>query len=125
MIEIELPWPHKDLMPNAARRKHWAARGNLAAKYRADCHKLALTVPNRFSLPPIGKIPLHITFHEPDRRGRDWDGLCTAIKAGLDGIADALHMNDKRFRPVIVDVADEPVKGGKVVVRIEQACRGL
>jgi len=47
-----------------------------------------------------GKIEIEITFYPPDKRHRDADNMVASIKAGLDGIADALRVNDKRFLPV-------------------------
>ena len=47
-----------------------------------------------------GQIPLTITFHQPDRRARDRDNLLAAMKPTLDGLADALGVNDSQFEPV-------------------------
>ena len=62
-----------------------------------------------------GDLHLWIDFYPPDRRHRDDDNLTAAFKAGRDGIADALKVNDKRFRshPYVKDVT-----GGLVKVRI-------
>jgi crossover junction endodeoxyribonuclease RusA len=57
-------------------------------------------------------------FYPPDRRHRDMDNMFAAMKAGLDGLADALHFNDKGFK-VTLDVADDT--GAKVVVEIRGA----
>jgi crossover junction endodeoxyribonuclease RusA len=46
-----------------------------------------------------GKIEIEVTFYPPDRRPRDADNMVAAIKSGLDGVADALNVNDKRFLP--------------------------
>ena len=47
----------------------------------------------------LGKIPIEITFYPPDRRHRDADNMVASIKAGLDGLADALKVNDRQFLP--------------------------
>jgi crossover junction endodeoxyribonuclease RusA len=49
--------------------------------------------------PGEGKIPVEITFYPPDKRHRDADNMVASIKAGIDGLADALKVNDKRFLP--------------------------
>jgi crossover junction endodeoxyribonuclease RusA len=43
----------------------------------------------------------------PDRRARDLDNMLASIKSGLDGLADALEANDRRFRYGLIDVADD------------------
>ena len=36
------------------------------------------------------------------------------MKGALDGVADALGVDDKLFRPITIEVSDETVKGGQV-----------
>jgi len=50
-----------------------------------------------------------ITFYPPDKRHRDADNMIASMKAGFDGVADALKVDDKLFRPTFV-FSDE-VKG--------------
>jgi crossover junction endodeoxyribonuclease RusA len=116
---LELPWPPKELSPNA--RGHWRKSEDAKQKYKADCW--ALTKAFLFKNPgkyytQKGKLPISIMFHPPTRRGYDADNLNSRMKYGFDGIAEALCVNDKIFRPVTYDIADEPVKHGKVVVKI-------
>jgi crossover junction endodeoxyribonuclease RusA len=40
---------------------------------------------------------LVVTFCPPDERKRDLDNMLAAIKSGLDGIADAIGMDDSRW----------------------------
>lgn len=49
-----------------------------------------------------GPIALTITFVQPDRRARDRDNLLAALKPSLDGLADALGVNDAQFDPVVL-----------------------
>jgi crossover junction endodeoxyribonuclease RusA len=112
---LELPWPPKELMPNFKRRKHWSAYRGPTQRYRADC--AWLTKAARLAV-AAGDVPvlLQVTFHPPDRRRRDDDGMIGAFKAGRDGIADALGIDDHCFRSSYTIA--EPVKGGKVIVTI-------
>ncbi len=110
---ISLPWPSPKLSPNA--RVHFKRKAAIAAKYRSACRLLASQV--RPAFPAEGRVPITITFHEPDRRNRDIDNMLASIKALLDGLCDSWGVNDKRFRPVTLDVG-EPVKGGLVRVTI-------
>lgn len=63
-----------------------------------------------------GSIALTITFVPPDRRQRDHDNMIASTKALQDGIADALGVNDRRFRASYVFA--EPEKPGRVEVAI-------
>jgi crossover junction endodeoxyribonuclease RusA len=95
MSAVILPWPPKELNPNS--RNHWAKTAKFKKSYRQICWALALEAKIRVSTTGEDPILLGITFFPPDRRGRDTDNMFAAMKAGLDGIADALQVNDKRF----------------------------
>ena|SRR6478609_7478741 len=118
-LTIALPWPDRRLSPNA--RLHWRPKAALTAKARADAHLLALEAAG-YALGSIradlaGDLPIEltITFYPPDRRHRDDDGMIGGFKAYRDGIADALHVNDRRFRPFYQFAGAEPP--GRVEVR--------
>lgn len=113
MNEITLPWPPKSLSPNA--RVHWAVKSKFAKAYRMEGFTAAHQA-GWSHYKPSGDICMEITFHEPDKRyHRDHDNMMASIKSGLDGVADALHVNDNRFRLSAV-VSDEI--GGFVKIRI-------
>lgn len=112
---ITLPWPPKELNPNFKRRKHWTQYQPQTKQYRHDCFWLTEKQLDR-KIDVEGKLPLTIEFYPPDRRNRDDDGMIGAFKAGRDGMADAIGINDNLFKPSYV-ICD-PVKGGKVIVRI-------
>jgi crossover junction endodeoxyribonuclease RusA len=65
---------------------------------------------------PAGDIPLTVTFFPPDNRKRDRTNMEAAFKAGFDGIADALGVDDNRFVPTYRK--GDVVKGGMVIVEI-------
>ena len=108
---IELPWPPKELNPNA--RTHWARKSKAAKAYRAACHVLT---KQSGVVAPEGKVGLVLEFCPPDRRRRDDDNCLSSFKSGRDGMADALGIDDSRF--VTTLSLGEPVKGGVVRVRI-------
>jgi len=93
MTTIKLPWPPKDLSPNA--RVHWSKRSKAAKSYRLAC--ATLTKQAAPKLPESERLVLWITFYPPDKRHRDDDNLIAAFKSGRDGLAEALGINDKRF----------------------------
>jgi len=111
---IELPWPPKELSPNA--RTHWAKRSKIAAKYRADCQVLCRQAGIK---PMEGKMLLIIDFVPPDKRRRDDDNCLAAFKSGRDGLADALGIDDCRFVTQL-HLSDETTNGGVVRVRIAE-----
>ena len=63
------------------------------------------------------RLRVRILAFMPDKRRRDLDGCLSAVKAGLDGIADAYQINDFNINPITIRRC-EPVKGGRVEVRI-------
>ncbi|WP_330114093.1 endodeoxyribonuclease RusA [Pseudomonas sp. JS3066] len=113
VIQLDLPWPPKELSPNA--RVHWKQRHRHVKAYRYACGMLAkasgATVPE-------GRLYLWITFCPPNRRSHDDDNLMARFKAGRDGVADGLGIDDKNF--VTTASIGEPVQGGLVRVHIRK-----
>lgn len=114
MIEIRLPWPAKGLSPNA--RMHHMALAKLKAAYRQQCRLLAM--PHRQPVPESPALVLE--FYPPDRRRRDRDNMMASCKAMVDGVCDALGVDDSIFDPLIVSMK-EPTKGGAVILKIQGA----
>lgn len=101
---IELPWPPKELSPNA--RVHWGAKSRATKSYREYCFLRARKMqPSKH---------LRITFCPPDLRPRDRDNIISSFKAGQDGIARAWDVNDNVF--VIHYSFGEVHPGGRVIV---------
>lgn len=115
MNTIILPWPAKELSPNA--RCHWAAKAKAARAARTAAGWITMAAKIRVDVGDNGTVTLKITFQPPDKRKRDLDGMLSSNKSALDGIADALGINDCRFR-FALEIGD-PVRGGRVIVRIE------
>ena len=111
MNAVTFGWPPKELSPNA--RVHWSKKSKAAKAYRLDCFYLAKEA--RITARESGPISLHIEFVPPDRRGRDLDNMLASIKSGLDGLAEALKVNDNRFT-LTLSVADRI--GGMVQIEV-------
>ena len=116
---IELPWPPKELSPNA--RVHFRAKAAATKAYREQAYWTAKTAYmrgelTRSELPAEGVISLRFEFRPPDARRRDLDNMLSSMKAGLDGIADALEVNDQRFELFLK--RSTPIKGGKIIVEV-------
>ena len=114
MTTILLPWPSRELSPNA--RVHWSKKAKAAKAARMYAFVRTLEC-KYFVLPVKDKITLAIEFVKPSRRRMDLDNMLASIKPIIDGIAQALGVDDSRFR-YLLDVAEEPVKGGVVRVTI-------
>lgn len=104
------PWPPVELSPNA--RIHWAAKSRATKKYRTTCGWIAKEANIKA---PEGQIHIKLTFCPPDNRKRDRDNMISSIKALFDGLADALGVNDRQFRPTYEYSTD---RTGKVIVEI-------
>jgi crossover junction endodeoxyribonuclease RusA len=112
-IRVELPWPSRDLHPNA--RVHWAVRARAAKKARADGVKASWAAGLRGVAAEA--LSVTVTFYPPNRRAHDVDGLLSSVKSYLDGIADVTGVDDRNWR--IVPVKADVRPGGAVVVDLE------
>lgn len=115
MIVVTLPFPNARLNPNRSKGVHWAATSALRKSARTSAYTLARVAA--LATPWYGierrkadTVPLVITFIQPDRRHRDRDNLLAACKPALDGVADALEINDSQFDPVTIrrEYGDKP-----------------
>jgi crossover junction endodeoxyribonuclease RusA len=112
---IVLPWPDKVLSPNA--RSHWSKKARAAKQYRAYCY--CVVKKSALAIPASNRLHLQISFCPPDRRQRDADNLLASIKSGIDGIADAIGIDDKNFVFQLI-LSDEIVKNGEVRITISE-----
>lgn len=118
MITVTLPWPDSALFPNRKGGQHWATYQRAKASARMD-GLLAAKQATSCVMPALKeRTPIRITFHAPDRRRRDIDGMHGAIKNALDGIAKGLGVDDSIFCPVTIDATLDPKKQGFVTVEI-------
>ena len=114
MLTIELPWPDRALSPN--NRDMWA---NIRAKKAAKNYAWGMT---KAAMGPLGirvgswsgEIKVHLEFIPAINRSRDEDNFVASMKAGLDGIASALGVDDANFR---LSHSFRP-KAGKACVRV-------
>lgn len=114
-MTITLPWPPSTLSPNA--RLHWSAAARAKKSYRLACWACA---KEQGAKAHSGPLTLRLDFYPPDRRSYDHDNLLARMKAGLDGLADAMKIDDKNFRPSVHVMPDI---GGMVKIHIaEMAC---
>ena len=114
-ITITLPWPSPKLTPNFKRRNHWSKYRKTAKAYRNTCFALTKEVLGRQRFATLDLI--EIEFFPPDLRGRDDDGMIGQFKNGRDGVAEAIGIDDKHWRPTYhFNPPHRP--DGKIVVTI-------
>ena len=119
MSEVSLPWPPSELSPNS--RIHWARKAKFAKGYKKACWALAKKAGLRVDWE--GPVHVWLTFIPPDRRHRDHDNMIASAKYALDGVAQALGINDKRF-VLHSRVQEADGLGGCVMVEIAKAGAG-
>jgi crossover junction endodeoxyribonuclease RusA len=107
-----LPWPPSGLSPNA-RHGHWAQLAQLKRRYRAACAITAMQQGAKRM--EADRLSVRLTFVPPDKRHRDADNCLASMKAGLDGLADVLGVDDSQWR-VSFEMAPGP--GGMVRVEV-------
>jgi hypothetical protein len=103
---VVLPWPYAALWPN--KRPHWSEKAKATRAYRFAAKSLLLgadvgEVRVTFCPKPMGPLP-------------DRDNCIAAFKAGQDGIADALRVNDRDL--TVTHCMGERCKDGAVIVEI-------
>ena len=108
---ITLGWPPASLGSNS--RAHPMRRHRDAQRVRL--HAKLLSLPLRSCAIPDGDIHLTVEFRPPSNRG-DRANFPHLAKHVLDGVADALGVNDRRFVPTWV--YGEPVRGGAVIITL-------
>lgn len=113
LMTVMLGWPPRKLNPNV--RTHHYELGRLKKLYRHACYFTALQAAGVGKWTYAGDIRLHMVFVPPTRHQRDEDNLIASMKAGLDGLADALKVNDRRFR-LSHEVSDQI--GGYVLIQL-------
>ena len=114
-MKITLPWPDKRLSPNA--RVHWAVVASIKGAARAEGFALAREALGRSVI--TGPLHVSLTFHPPTKARRDLDNMLASMKAALDGVSQAIGIDDSEWSLSLCK--GEPVKSGCVVVTLS-AC---
>ncbi len=122
-IRIELSWPVPALSPNA-RGSHWPATNakKTAKKEAYWATRAAMGVargPSFTRLPHDGTsdVILTQTAYPPANYRYDRDGIDARLKAHRDGIAKALGVDDRFFRPTGI-VWGDSVPNGRIVIEV-------
>ena len=111
---VKMDFPPACLFPNRRNGQHWTVT-NAAKDDTRERAVEATKQAMRGDWPGVGPIPLSIVFVAPDGRHRDLDNCLAAAKAQIDGIADAMGVNDRRFRPILIDYIKGDKTGAMIV----------
>jgi Holliday junction resolvase RusA-like endonuclease len=114
---VTLPFPDRRLNPNNSKGRHWGSGVALRKAARVNAAHLTALASTGVRFEQAHELALVITFVQPDRRARDRDNLLAACKSMLDGVADALGVNDSQFEPVTIR-RKYGMKPGAVVIEI-------
>jgi crossover junction endodeoxyribonuclease RusA len=117
-VIVTIPWPHRDLSPNA-RHSHWAPLAHQKKIARICARYLALEAgAKKRTFPERPNVT--VTFHPPTMGVvADDDNMKASFKAARDGIADAIGVDDGKW--AVTYATGVRVKGGQLVVAVEEA----
>src|SRR3546814_8007970 len=87
-IQIMLPWPDSQLMPNRKNGRHWGATVEAKVAARTAGLYAAQAALQGHTVNLGERIPARITFVAPNKSKRDLDNLLGAMKHALDGRSD-------------------------------------
>lgn len=110
-LTLTLPWPPKELSPNA--RLHWAALARARKQYRQACAAQAMA--QGAGRMQAASLHVSLVFHPPSRRPFDLDNALARMKSGLDGLADVLGVDDRHWS---LAIARSNELGGMVRVEV-------
>lgn len=116
-IVIRLPFPPAELSPNRKNGKSWRSTIKAKQAQREAAFYLTKQAAKGFAAPE-GYIPLSLLFLTPDARHRDLDNLLASAKSAIDGMASAIGIDDKRFKPILIDFVRGPDKVGAVIAAL-------
>lgn len=118
---VELSFPDSALMQNRNAGKHWGFSHPAKVAQHDEAYLLTrqAIVTSGFEADAQRKYRVEMEFNPPDKRRRDVSNLHAACKAMLDGIAEAMGIDDSRF------VQHEQRMGdmhriGRVVVKVSE-----
>lgn len=98
-MKVQFPFPPASLAGH--NNGHWRTRERDVATLRAQAFHLTKVAKREhgYTVPAEGDICVHIHFVPANDRG-DRVNYPIRVKPLLDGLAEALGVNDKRFLPV-------------------------
>jgi crossover junction endodeoxyribonuclease RusA len=113
-ITLSLPWPDRVISSNGRANRYKKARKVKEAR------GYAYWVAKEAKVSPWPSASLEFTYHPPSQRG-DVHNVASGLKAYIDGIAEAMGVDDRKFTVQYPTRFSESKKGGEIIVKISQA----
>ena len=120
-MTFDLPFPDKLLWPNGRTRSYMAK--HRAVKTARQAAWAAALAAGAKALPLGHAFDIAVTVHPKTRNAIDRDNCVAALKSYLDGLADALGVDDRTFNTPSIAFAD-PVKGGRMTLTVQSTKAG-
>lgn len=119
-MKLYLPWPPSALSPNA--RVHWAVLSRHKNKLR-QAAKVETTLQKRGqTLDVDAELHMTLIFVRPNKRSYDRDNLVARAKAAIDGMCDALSIDDRIITKVTAAVAVETDRDNPGIHVLLESC---
>ena len=110
--EVKLPWYSKEVSPNT--RVHWAVERRAKRQHKELANIYTRNAKVKFDKDK-DRVFLYITYCPPSRRRMDLDNCLVSCKAYIDGISEAIQIDDARFS-IQMQMSDEIYDGSIRVV---------
>ncbi|MBM3603586.1 MAG: endodeoxyribonuclease RusA [Alphaproteobacteria bacterium] len=117
VTQIILPWPPVAMSPNATRQGNWRGKTEAAKRYKADCWAICKAAGVRAI--DAQSVEATIIFCPPSRRAFDLDNALARIKQGIDAIAEAIGVDDSKWRSITLE-RGQVCKDGGIIVHIHE-----
>jgi hypothetical protein len=114
-VSFTLPFPDKVLWPNG--RPHWAEKARAVKAHRIWGRNAAIHYRSELMDLPGSRYDIAVTVHPKTRHPIDRDNCVAAMKSYLDGIADALGVDDRLFNTPSIAFG-EPIRGGLLTLTV-------
>lgn len=119
---VELPYPSAALSQNA--RGAWQRHYSEQQRAKMDGYLAALEAMNKcaYELPRGSGVTWAVTvrFYPPDHRRRDVHNAFGALKHYVDGIAEAMQVDDSRFAMWTIEPFGDAACPGSAVLMFEE-----
>ena len=103
-MKIVFPWFLKELKPNWS--GHYMQKAKAKAIYRSECERITLNALHNYPGGVSSFSTIKAKFYKPNNRHMDLDNMLASIKSGIDGMCDALQINDKQFSTIVIEKSD-------------------
>ena len=115
-FRVALPWPAKELNPNS--RCGWRRKAEAVQLARNVAYFLARSRYDGHTYLDDRELQLRVVAYPPDKRRRDADNILASEKAHIDGVCQALQIDDHSIRRTVIEWGDVK-KGGEIVMELE------